>query len=168
MRVVMDIDLDDEEVDSVKHITDPLTTSVVLVNDYFSYAKERDLPEDKSVNNVKFLMQHEGMSEETALNSVKKKIIELEQAHNAAFDEWQREEQQSTELRRYLVASRLAAGGAHFVHTISARYGHYNARGRYFSQHWTFRLLAVSACGLVLALLLGLYGMDVEIVTRFV
>ena len=164
----MDIDLDDDAIDSVRNITDPLMAALALVNDYFSYAKEKDLPDDNSVNGVKFLMQQEGMSEETALNSVRAKVIEFEQAHNTAFDEWLKGEQQSPELRRYLVAWRLAGGGGHFAHTISARYGHYDAGGRHYSQHWTFWLLAVSACGFLLALLLKLYGTEVEIITRLV
>lgn len=124
-------------------------------------AKEKNLPDDKSVNGVKFLMQHEGMLEEAALNSVKAKVIELERLHNAAFDEWLKSEHQSPELHRYLVGYRLAVGGGHFLHTVSERYGHYDAGGRHCSQHWIFWFLAMGACGLVLALLLGLYGVNV-------
>lgn len=157
----MDLDLDDEAVDSVKHITDPLLKSIWLANDYFSYAKEKDLPEENCVNGVKFLMQSEGMSEDTALNTVKGKTIELEQAHNDAFDEWLKGEQQSPELRRFLVTARLAAGGGHFVQAILPRYGHYNPGLSHYSQTWTCWLLVLSACVLLLAFL-NMHGSDVN------
>lgn len=156
----MDSDLDDEALESVKHITNPLLESFALGNDYFSYSKEKN--EENAVNAVKFLMQHEGMSEEIALNAIKERTIELEQAHNAAFDEWLKGEQQSPELHRYLVNLRLGAGGGHFVQATSPRYGHYKPGLSHYSQTWTCWLLVMSAC-VLFAVLVKLYAADVEI-----
>lgn len=162
----MGIDLDDETKDRVKHITDPLWESNIMANDYFSYAKEKNIPEENCTNGVKFLMQHEGMSEEVALNAIKVKAMELEQAHHVAYEKWLKEEQPSPELHRYIFNTRMAAAGAHFSQATSPRYGHYKpGLSHYYSQTWSFWLLALSVCVLLLALLM-FYGADVEIGAR--
>lgn len=120
----MDIHLDQDEVEAIQHITDPIEECLGLSNDYFSYKKEKeDLTEGNGLNAVWFLMQKDDVSEEEALEQVKNKILSLENVHSAAIAELMGKNALSAEMQRYLTFFRLAHGGLHLFHTTTTRYG---------------------------------------------
>lgn len=120
----MDIRLDQDEIEAIQHITDPIEECMGLSNDYFSFNKEReDLRQGNGLNSVWFLVQKEGISEEEALEQVKSKVLSLEKNHNTAVAELMEKDALTAEMQRYLTFFRLAHGGLHVFHTTTTRYG---------------------------------------------
>lgn len=120
----MNIRLDQDEIEAIQHITDPIEECMGLSNDYFSFKKERgDLRQGKGLNSVWFLVQKEGISEVEALEQVKSKMLSLEKDHNTAVTELMEKGALTAEMQRYLTFFRLAHGGLHVFSTTTTRYG---------------------------------------------
>lgn len=115
--------MDVEALESIRYIVTPLEESFGLCNDYYSYWKEKaDIRGGDYPNAVKFLMKTDGVSEETALEIIKGKILSLEEAHYLAFRSSMEDNALSLDQIRYILYLQLAHGGWHVFHSTGYRY----------------------------------------------
>ncbi|KAE8332955.1 isoprenoid synthase domain-containing protein [Aspergillus sergii] len=85
--LAMDFRAPDEFMSMIEDVTRPLERSMALSNDYFSWPKDKEhFQQGKGANTVAFLQQVEGISEEEALESIKRQTIALEESHNSALE----------------------------------------------------------------------------------
>ncbi|KAE8336154.1 hypothetical protein BDV24DRAFT_168496 [Aspergillus arachidicola] len=111
IALAMDFRAQDESMSTIEDIIRPLERAMALCNDYFSWPKDKEhFQQGKGSNVVVFLQQVKGMSEEEALESIKRQVISLEEKHNSAFDHLMKANTISSEVQSYLIAFRLAAG----------------------------------------------------------
>ncbi|KAB8214072.1 isoprenoid synthase domain-containing protein [Aspergillus novoparasiticus] len=121
--LAMDFRAPDESMSMIEDVTRPLERAMALCNDYFSWPKDKEhFQQGKGANTVAFLQQVEGISEEEALESIKRQIIALEESHNSALEHLMNASTLSPDLQSYLSTFRLAAGGLHFFTSTSDRY----------------------------------------------
>lgn len=121
--LAMDFRAPDESMSMIEEVTRPLERAMALCNDYFSWPKDKEhFQQGKGANAVAFLQQVEGISEEEALESIKRQIIALEESHNSALERLMNARTLSPDMQSYLITFRLAAGGLHFFTSTSDRY----------------------------------------------
>jgi ophiobolin F synthase len=122
----MNISLDIKERAAVYHIVKPLEVAMALTNDYFSYPKEKALPPHNGprniVNAVPILMAQYAISEDDALALIKQKILEAEEEHRVELEKLEQKGLLPQELKRYIMACRMATSGSHFWHASTPRY----------------------------------------------
>lgn len=125
--LTMNLGLDTQERAAIYHVIRPLEVAMALTNDYFSYHKEKALHSLHNVpgdifNAVPIIMAQHGISEDDALALVKQKIIEAEEDHLGKAEELGQKGQLTPELKQYVMACRLGAGGCHFWHASAPRF----------------------------------------------
>ncbi|KFY29535.1 hypothetical protein V493_02301 [Pseudogymnoascus sp. VKM F-4281 (FW-2241)] len=125
--LAMNLGLDTQERAAVYHVIRPLEVAMALTNDYFSYHKEKALHSLHNVpgdifNAVPIIMAQHGILEDDALALLKQKIIEAEEDHRGKAEELGQRGQLTPELKQYVMACRLGAGGCHFWHASAPRY----------------------------------------------
>lgn len=123
----MNIGLDIKEKAVVYHVVKPLEVAMALTNDYFSYPKEKALHPLHNVpgnifNAVPILMAQHAISEDDALALIKHKIIEAEEKHRVELEDLELKGALAQEVKRYIMACRMATSGFHLWHASAPRY----------------------------------------------
>lgn len=124
----MNIRLPEAEIASVQRILLPLSLSMALVNDYFSWDKEyvdylRKGPTNgRLYSSVKLLMDQHQVSVARAKDMVRQMIVQYEQEYARLRDEWMSAEERPAELQRYVEQMGLMASGSLYWHSKAPRY----------------------------------------------
>lgn len=124
----MDIRLTEAEIASVNTVLLPLSLSMALVNDYFSWDKEyveylRKGPTNgRLYSSIKLLMDQRSISVARAKRLVREMIAQYEQEYVRLRDEWLAAEERPTELKRYVEQMGLMASGSLYWHCKAPRY----------------------------------------------
>ncbi|KAJ5716722.1 hypothetical protein N7493_008633 [Penicillium malachiteum] len=116
-----------EEIESMKDFMDPLTTFILLTNDYYSYRKERNLHQalksgGHAFNAVSVLMNELAISEDDAKQRIREMMHKAEEVHNEGFARFKQRGLLPQKLEKFIMLSRLFAGGFYYWTATSPRY----------------------------------------------
>lgn len=105
----------------------PLTISLMLINDYYSWPKELQahLQLERSgypANAVPILMHQHGLCEASALELLKIKIIDFQAQHLAEIEKLEQKGPLSPDMRIYFNALQLVTSGTEFWSMHASRY----------------------------------------------
>lgn len=117
----MNINLTDEETASVREFEWTLGGVLALTNDYFSWRKEKLQSTDRIRNAVPVLMHQYNLSQEVARVLLKGLIIEEEEKAKKLRMKLEKREM-SADLKRYVEALELYAGGNFYWSATCPRY----------------------------------------------
>lgn len=117
----MNINLTDEETASVREFEWTLGGVLALTNDYFSWRKEKLQSTDRIRNAVPVLMHQYNLSQEVARVLLKGLIIEEEEKAKKLRMKLEKHEM-SADLKRYVEALELYAGGNFYWSATCPRY----------------------------------------------
>lgn len=117
----MNIHLTDEETASVQEFEWTLGGVLALTNDYFSWRKEKLQSTDRIRNAVPVLMHQYSLSQEVARVLLKGLIVEEEEKAKKLRMKLE-EREMSADLKRYVEALELYAGGNFYWSATCPRY----------------------------------------------
>jgi len=120
-RWAMDISLTDEEMEAVREFEWTLGGVLALTNDYFSWRKEKLQCTDRVRNAVPLLMRQYGLPQDAARMLLKGIIIDEEEKAKRLRMKLE-EGEMSTELKRYVGALEMYAGGNCYWSATCPRY----------------------------------------------
>lgn len=120
-RWAMDISLTDEEMKAVHEFEWTLGGVLALTNDYFSWRKEKLQNTDRIRNAVPLLMRQYGLPQDAARIMLKGIIIDEEEKAKRLRMNLE-EGEMSTELKRYVEALEMYAGGNCYWSATCPRY----------------------------------------------
>ena len=116
------------EKEAVSHIVEPILTSVIMINDYYSFEREYEEyiingKKHGMRNSVWFLMQHEGLKERQAKQRVLEEALESERNYTIARKAYEEvHPDMAPRIARYLDAAMFLASGAWYWTTFCSRY----------------------------------------------
>lgn len=117
----------EEDLKSIAPIMEPISLSMALVNDFFSWDKEyqnylENGCKDKLYSSVKILMDEHSISPEEAKEMVKEKIVAYEKEFTKLKEGWLAGTDRPSHLRKYLETTGFMASGSCYWHSEAPRY----------------------------------------------
>ncbi|KAL8958737.1 MAG: hypothetical protein Q9193_004261 [Seirophora villosa] len=122
-----DIKITEAEEESVRHIMTPISLSMALVNDYFSWDKEyydymQKGDQGRLYSSIKLLMDEHHVSATEAKEMVCEMIVQYEREYTREKERWLATGERPLELRRYVDNAALMAAGSLYWHSSAPRY----------------------------------------------
>lgn len=122
-----DIKITEAEEESVRHIMTPISLSMALVNDYFSWDKEyydymQKGDQGRLYSSIKLLMDEHHVSAAEAKEMVCEMIVQYEREYTREKERWLATGERPLELRRYVDNAALMAAGSLYWHSSAPRY----------------------------------------------
>lgn len=149
-----DIRITEAEEESVRHIMTPISLSMALVNDYFSWDKEyydyvQKGDQGRLYSSVKLLMDEHRVSASEAKGMVCEMIVQYERDYTHEKERWLVTGDHPQELRRYVDNAALMAAGSLYWHSSAPRYHDFlpkpvEARKRLVEELYTQRVACAS------------------------
>jgi hypothetical protein len=123
------IKINEEEEKSVDHIIRPISMSMALVNDYFSWDKEYEEycikgKDGRLYSAIKLISDEHQIGIDEAKGMVRAMILSFENDYTKQKESWLAQGGHSKDLVRYVELAGVMAGGSMYWHSSAPRYHH--------------------------------------------
>ncbi|KAH8826484.1 isoprenoid synthase domain-containing protein [Flagelloscypha sp. PMI_526] len=122
IRWTMDIHLSKEELSQIQPFVNEVGSWLGLMNDYFSWKKERNQKTDRVVNATQLLMKAHNLDEEAAADMLRGLLVKQEVRVLEMYRAWETKSGLSKGFRMYLEGIVLFAGATFYWSMLAPRY----------------------------------------------